>query len=345
MKLSRTRALASTCAVMIGIGSAVFACSDSPSTPKPWRDDAVMTPPIGISATAVRLRADLHGRNQHDAVGLAHNRLLDDLRKELRKPGHLTNNLCEYALAFLAADGRIPSAARLTTAQRRQLAAKGAGASRLCTKSLAWAVSPASHRWPIVPQESPELMALSGQIESAIDLSANSYDLAARLTPVVDAAATLPEIDNAIVLATVSVAQSSFEYWETQYTSFESEFNSEYGDCLINRRDSGYSEEAARDSCLGGTSSYQTFWSWPTAPRRSSLLVNGRRAKSCGPGLRAGFTNIAKSDAKGAFSGAFSGGMTLGVHGAIGGAIIGGSGASIWAAGENAWSTFWCLMR
>lgn len=311
----------------------------------PQRDDAIMTAPGGVSAATVRASDDVRQKNRFSHVGDAHNRVLDEFRVELRRPGVLTHDICEFVMSFTTNDGRAPSAQSVTAHQRRPLAATGAKASRLCASSLvAREIRPASFRR--VPQEATSAAtALASQIESAVEFAVDRYDLAARLGPILDAATTLSEVDNAVVSATASVAQSSYEYWETNYSGFEQEFIVDYGPCATDRMTSGYTEDDARTSCLGGSESYQSFWSWPTSPSLKSGLASRMRMRKCGPGLKEGFKNIAKADAKGAFSGAFSAAIAGGPAGVAGGAVLGAGSGSIWAATENAWSTFWCMQR
>lgn len=272
------------------------ACVDRDDT-APQRDDAVLTAPGGVSAATVRASDDVRQKNRFSHVGDAHNRMLDEFRVELRKPGTLSRDICEYVMSFTTSDRSSPPS--VPAQQRRPLAATGAKASRICASGLvAREIRPASYRR--VPQEATSAAtALASQIESAIEFAVDRYDLAARLSPILDAAATLSEVDNAVVSASASVAQSSYEYWETNYLGFEQEFIVDYGPCATDRMTSGYSEEDAKTSCLGGSESYQSFWSWPTSPNLKSGLASRLRMRKCGPGLKEGFKNIAKADAKG----------------------------------------------
>ena len=63
----------------------------------------------------------------------------------------------------------------------------------------------------------------------------------------------------------------------------------------------------------------------------------------CGAGIRAGFKRIAAADAKGAFTGFFGAALAGGPSAGVLGAIAGAGGASIWAAGENAWQALKCI--
>lgn len=328
----------------LALVAAAAACADRDDA-TPRRDDAIVTAPGGISAATVRASDDVRQKNRFSHVGDAHNRLLDEFRAELRKPGVLTGDICEYVMDFTTKDNRESSAFAVPTQQRRSLAATGAKASRICASGLvAREIRPTSLRR--IPQEATSAAtALAGQIESAVEFAVDRYDLAARISPILDAAAMLSEVDNAVVSATASVAQSSYEYWEANYSGFEQEFIADYGPCATDRINSGYTEEDARASCVGGAETYQSFWSWPTSPSLQGGLVRRLRVPRCGPGLKEGFKHIAKSDAKGAFSGAFSAAIVGGPAGVLGGAVLGAGSGSIWAGIENAWSTFWCMQR
>jgi hypothetical protein len=189
---------------------------------------------------------------------------------------------------------------------------------------------------------------LLSQIDYAIDAAVDAYDLAARLKPVLSAAVSLPYEEYATIAATVSVAQSSFQYWATGYPSYYDALRSEYGACADRMRSLGYSSSYARDYCMGTSSTAKNY----TEFRRPGLGAGAgpvalmfvratpRSAQQC-PTLGAGYKSIGRGDAKGAFTGAWAGAFTAGVEGAILGAIVGGGGASAATALGLAWDTFW----
>ena len=330
------------CVVAALAALALAGCNDGDDAPA-RRNDALMTAPPSITAVRSNAPEQVKMRNQFALVGRAHNRAMEDFRAELRKPGVLTSNICEHVLEFAARDERLPEDHRIARALRRDLAASGARNSPLCSRSLlASGYAPASYR---VRREEPsaQLLTLSSQLESAIEYSTDRYDLAGRLNAILDQASALSEDENAVISAAVAVAQESYDYWEVNLSGFTQEFESEYGQCATDRKAEGYTYEDARGSCIGGSTTYQTFWKWPTAPDAINGLVS-RFRRTCGPGLKDGFREVVRADARGAFSGAVSG-LKAGLSGVIGGAILGGTSASTWAAAENAWTTFWCIME
>jgi hypothetical protein len=317
-----------------------------------------------------------------DWVGVAHNRALDAFRDELREPGVLSRNLCSYLLTFVTSDARVPAeraAARaaLSAAARREVARKGLAATELCGRRPAWrSAGIASHvwltafappRWPFAPaairrrsqsgEPSQAARDLYAQIEASIDAAASSYDLAAYLDPVLDAAAQLGAEEYATIAATVSVAQSSYEYWEVELPSYVDAVAAEYGACLEESQLLGYTLTQAEYRCVnqGGTTdsdrAFQEPAEWRRArprPRLPLLMAVARpgfarvlpgavRQSVVGPGLRA----IGKRDAYGAFTGAFAGAFSGGAQGAVLGGIIGGAGASIVTAAGLAISAVW----
>lgn len=64
--------------------SLMLSCRDVVTTDAP----AVTKAPSRADA-----RTRLHQRNKHDWVGVAHNKAIDEFRKELRKPGRIARNL------------------------------------------------------------------------------------------------------------------------------------------------------------------------------------------------------------------------------------------------------------
>lgn len=160
---------------------ALASCRDmTDNTP---RIDATMTP-----------SAQLRARNKHDWVGVAHNKAIDDFRKELRKPGRIARNLCDY----------------LT--QKRDAAA----AARVALETSPLCPTRAKHAaW--MPQSSLATQLLS-DIELAVDAASSADDLASRLNQVLDASAALSAGEQEAIAATVSVAQHSYEYWDANFS-------------------------------------------------------------------------------------------------------------------------------
>jgi hypothetical protein len=340
-RLSRIRAY--FCAsVVLFAGFAVAACRDS-MTGSDVRDDAKMTRIVSVSPAALQAQKRLHERNPHEWAGITHNKILDDWRRAMRQPGVLTHNLCGFVVDFVARDERLPRDKQAPLPIRKNAIAAGAKASNLCRSANGISTLVSRGNPLSVAQESEATAALQTQIENAIDVAESPADLAVQLNTVLDAAATLNESEQTVIGATVSVAQSSFEYWDIQYEALVNEIGAEYGQCAADRQASGYNGDAARDSCLSGTYYETSYRGWSPSgifgPRARGVSSSVR----CGPSLREGFKNIAKSDAKGAFAGAWAGAFGA-AAGIVGGAILGAGSGSIWAAGENAWSTYWCIM-
>jgi hypothetical protein len=321
----------------------VAACRDT-ATAANSRDDVRMTPQTSVSPTALQARQHIHARNAYDWAGNAHNKILDEWRRDMRKPGLLTQSLCGYVVDFVSRDDRLAPQNQVPLPIRRNAITAASKASQLCGDKVKSKSSQLASTGSL-PQESGATTDLALQIESAIDESESSFDLATRLNAVLDAASALDETERAVVAATVSVAQSSFEYWETEFEPLVYEIGNEYGDCGTDRLSTGYSGDAARDSCLSGTYFETSYRRWSPSGMFGPTSARSRSSRlACGPTLREGFKNVAKGDAKGAFVGAWAGAFGA-AAGVVGGAILGGASGSIWAAGENAWSTYWCIMQ
>lgn len=336
--------LVGTSVILSAGTSLIIACRDAPTTLERNRRDNVR-----VSSAASAARERIHQRNAHDWVGVAHNRVLDDWRQEMRKPGVLTHNLCSYVVDFIVRDERLPLGKQTALPVRRQAVAAAAKASKLCqataNRSQASALAAYGENAARRARQSDALASLQSEIETSIDVAQSSFDLAARLNSVLDAAAALDETEQTVVSATVSVAQNSYEYWEPQYPVVVQEVETEYGTCAADRRAAGYTMEAARDACLSGEYALSSFRGWsPNSFLGPTRFSAGKVSLLCGPGLGAGFKHVAKNDARGAFAGGFAGALGGGA-GIVAGALIGGGSASIWAAGENAWSTYWCMMK
>src|SRR5437867_12154101 len=81
----------------------LVSCRDTatPRRAEQLSNDASVTAPVGIPPAAVRARTRLHQRNPLEWVGLAHNRAIDDFRKELRKPGVLSGDMRQSIAGFV----------------------------------------------------------------------------------------------------------------------------------------------------------------------------------------------------------------------------------------------------
>jgi hypothetical protein len=382
MNLFRWRAHALS-VLTVAVAGGVLSCRDSGTAPTeaapPARTLAAgpapraggserSMPTVRPAPGLVAARAHLHQRNQMDWVGAAHNRALDAFRDELRKPGVLTRSVCGYLLTFVAGDARVPAKharakAALNVEARGTAARKGLVATELCGRELAGSSATITPRvsmagfFPRRPpvsygpaprsqsgQLSQAALDLYAQIEGAIDASANSYDLAGRLNPVFDAAAQLGAEEYATIAATVSVAQSSYEYWEGQLPSYVDAVNADYGPCLEESRLLGYTFLDAENRCMNGARIDPADWRGARASSRFPLLMVVAKPHTAGAGrqgLAQGLKAIGKKDAYGAFTGGFAGAFVGGIEGAALGAIIGGGGASIATSLGLAASSIW----
>lgn len=340
--LSRIRAHFRVSVVVLA-GLALPSCRDS-MTGSDVRDDAKMTRIVSVSPAALQAQKRLHERNPHEWAGITHNKILDDWRRAMRQPGVLTQNLCGFVVDFVARDERLPRDKQAPLPIRRNAIAAGAKSSNLCRSADGISTLVSRGRALATPQESEATAALQTLIENAIDAAASPADLAVQLNTVLDAAAALNEAEQSVIGATVSVAQNSFEYWDTEYETMVNEIGTEYGQCAEDRQAAGYNGDAARDSCLSGTYYETSYRRWSPSGIFGPRARGASSSVRCGPSLREGFKNVAKGDAKGAFMGAWAGAFGA-AAGVVGGAILGAASGSIYAAGENAWSTYWCMMK
>jgi hypothetical protein len=177
---------------------------------------------------------------------------------------------------------------------------------------------------------------LVSQVEAAINASSSSYDFASRANPILDAAAGMEPTERDVIFATVSVAENSYEYWESQYAAFASTFTKEYSDCASTV--AGSSSGDGRDQCLnsGLTDAVRQG-------SRSPLLF---KFAALSPGsdcdLLPRFKSLIWADFRGAVIGALSSFWIPG--GVFFGAFRGGAAASLASFMDSTWDLFWCAM-
>lgn len=313
-----------------------------------YGNDAEMTAPVDGEAAASRGQERLKARNPREWVGVAHNRMLDDFRAELRKPGLLTRNICEYVMSFSMNDDRLP-AGRRHVDNRNWVGVRAAGdSSTLCsggsrrprasTTSMRWGLTPTA---PMIAPQSTEALALHTDIENALFAASDARDLAVRLSAIYERSLRLPETDQAGVASTISVAQNSFEYWTQQYGLFEQEIIAEYAPCIEEQLAVGASDRVI-ESCLSGKSAGGAVADRLGAPKQRFVRV--RPLTQCGYSMREGFRRVGLADAKGAATGFFTTLLSTGSLEAAGlAAIASGGASSIWAAVENAVVALKCM--
>lgn len=333
----------------------LVACRDALTSGGPTvSDDAQMTLTPIVSDAAVRARSKLRERNAYDWVGVAHNRALDDIRTEMRKPGRRTRNLCDYALDFVTNPDRLPAGKRhLRSATQRESAIAGLAQTGLCRGRKA-----STHGASFSPVGAPALFVqegdisqaaydLMGTIENAVAAAADNYDLAVRLNQVLDAAASLDSIDQEVIGATVSTAQYSFEYWQSHLLVYQEEFWGQYSGCATQYRDAGYSSDDALSGCVVGGGSGDGTWSanpGNVQPRSPMLFRFASHSTPMGCDLGTHFKALAGADAVGALTGAVKG-IFGGPGGILTGAFAGGSLASFGSFVKSTWDLYWCAMK
>ncbi|HYC52429.1 MAG TPA: hypothetical protein VEB19_15060 [Gemmatimonadaceae bacterium] len=305
-----------------------------------------MTAPSDAEHAASRGEERLKARNRYEWIGVAHNKMLDDFRSDLRRPGTLSKNLCDYVGAFSMNEARIPVGRPRSPDNNWRAVEAVIDSSQLCSAKrrlrLSSGFAPYTFVAPVVEEPSRTALALLGQIDMALSVATSARDLANRFFPILDSAQGLSELEQAIVSATVSVAQNSFVYWSSQYPLFEAEAIAEYSPCIEEQLVMG--NDRITDTCFIGKGSGGAVASIFSPDKGASQrLVRTRSRRTCGPSIKEGFRHIASADARGAWVGGFSGGLAGGLAGAVAGALAGGGGNSVFAAAENAWKTLKCM--
>ena len=330
----------------------VVACQDA-ATPSERRN--ILRTSSRTSAPtpeAHRAVEAIHRGNPSDWVGREHNRILGEFKTRLAQPGVMTRRMCDYVVNFVtAADNGDERLRAITPRARREASEAGLATTKLCTNQNAMLLAlPISNS--IVrpkPQEvvlSAEASELANQVLAAIDASETSYYLAAKLSPVLNAAASLDSVERAVIEATISVAQSSYEYWEAELPAMEDRFYSDYNACLTQAYQAGYTEDSARDACLNGGIAVTEFLPQPRTLRSRELAVAGTASSSamrvCGLGNH--YRRLAGADASGAITGAVTGAKTAGWAGVLPGAVFGAGIASLGSFVKSTWEIYWCAM-
>lgn len=253
MKRSRIVAMASS---LVAIVVLAVACGEEVSTPPvapPRAPPARQVSPerqSGDNQSGDQARARLHRTNPLDRVGEAHNRALAQYAERVRR-GEVRGNQCEDILDFVTRQSYLPADMHVDGKELRASTARAMSSAGSCgTKGASL-----YHRTALggpTDNLSAAAAALLGQIDAAIAGATSSGNLAIALTPIVDAAITLPVLEADVIRASASVALSSYEYWEATLTDayVEQQTNSilaTYGTCF---RQYGYAEQAVL-SCTG----------------------------------------------------------------------------------------------
>ena len=186
---------------------------------------------------------------------------------------------------------------------------------------------------------SPDAAQLVEQVKSSADVATDLYDFALRLEPIAGSVTVLSPHEQEVVLAVISVAINSYEYWEANYGSFMQEFDGAYGGCARQYLQQGYSDQEARELCLSG--GMVTDGSHDRMPLGPSLRLATFQVNECALPLR--YKRLIGKDIAGAIAGAIIGAL-FGPGGAAVGAYKGGIGASLAEFLEGTWHLYLCAL-
>lgn len=313
-------------AVVVILCGGFTGCRDN-SSPDPGAIGR-RNPPAATIRREAQLRSDMAW------VGQAHNKALDDLRAEMRKPGMITNNMCQHLSSFASRADRFPDGrSKVQTRDRLSIAKSLLKDAKICKPEPVNSVS-------LQGEETySNISTLLTEIENAIDLASDRYDLVQRLSSFWPAVAELSESESAIVAATLVTAQSSFEYWEVEVDRAYREFEAEYAECVRTSSSDGTDYEQARQFCLDGGVLPTLSPRYAPSPAR----IAGLSRRGCA--LSGHFKNLAKADAVGAFTGAIKGALSTGVAGIGGGALVGGIAGSAGSWINSAFELYACAKK
>lgn len=230
--------------VAIAASQMLAACQGAPApTASPSAAPAVHSRTGGVAARRPVTPSEFHARNSMDWVGAAHNRLMDDLRAEIRRSR--PKDLCRV-IEQLVVDGALDprAGARLSSDQRRR-ARKDALDQVGCRRnagarstsgflratpglSLAGNASGMTQEFTL----SGDAWALVDQVTAAGESAATPGDLATELSAITSQAQGLTADEASVVEAMASVSLSSFEYWSQNGQAMAEEMATAYGDCV-----------------------------------------------------------------------------------------------------------------
>jgi hypothetical protein len=341
---NRIRRIACIATPVIALGVvALVSCREAGIT-----DDARMTrsatidPRIpsspGESSVAQSM---LRSRNRSTWVGDAHNRIIDNFRNEMRKPGVLSNKMCGFIPHFVVQQANIAPPTPAVLAQIKSLARRSV--SPVLCKNASHSDDAALSPGEVSSPPSAQAEQLFSEVEAAAMAANNSSELASRLLPILESAASLDSIDHAAISITIAVAQSSFEYWEANYSPLVQDVVSEYGSCLAEQSDVGSTIDEVRDSCVAGKDGeYETHWSIPRHSRAPVMrFTTWKTSRGCPSNPSEGLKYIGLADLAGAFRGFYTGAFA---GNPVGGAIVGAGAASVTVGLGMALRQAWCIM-
>lgn len=323
---------------------ASLACRDS-ATP-----NAVAPPSLGTADARRSMSprrepkrvtpAEFHAQNKMDWVGVEHNRLMDELRAEVRskRPKDMCKTIerlgIESDLDRRATD-RLSSAS-VRNVRRAAFEAAGCKGQRFGARHAATLTDRASSQLHVTSAAfgaenfdmSPAAWAFVDRITMAGGDAPEPSSLASELASIVADAHVLTADEQTVIDAAASVALASFEYWAQNSEAMVQEMSAAYGRCV---------ENGGGESCFYAVSGRPVP---RTSPRMVHLATNSRAAAACA--IDKGF--IWSGDKWGVGVGLATGLMTRSVQGVIvgiiAGAAIGSGGAATWEFGKYVWCAF-----
>lgn len=323
---------------------ATAACRDSAPP------DAVAAPIVAsldqnVAPSAVRTKsrvtpAEFHARNKMDWVGIEHNRLMDELRSDirLRRPRDLCKAVQRIGID-VAFDPKTevglsaPDARKLRRAAFEAVGCKGQRFGVQHTAARATDLPPGPFTAAAAIGEgdfemSPDAWVLVDRISAAGGDSPDPTTLASELAGIVADAQALSADEQTVIDAAASVALSSYEYWSQNADAMAQEMSNAYGDCV---------ENGGGQSCFYAVADKAPM----RLPRPTVQMASySRGAVACE--INRGF--IWSGDKWGVGVGLATGLMTRSVQGVvvgiIAGAAAGSAGAATWEFGRYVWCAF-----
>jgi hypothetical protein len=305
--------------------------TDAPSLMPAANDLGTARVPVVKRVTAV----EFHGTNRMDWVGRLHNRVMDELRAEVRRSR--PKDACR-TLERLVVDGALSARAdgqpAIADERRiRKLAFAAVGCGRRDGDAGRASMRDRRPQPPIAfagnsPGETEDLVlsgdawALIDQVQAAGGSASSAGDLASELAAISAQAQALTADEAAVVDAMASVSLSSYEYWSENGEAMANAMADAYGACI---------ERGGGDSCYYASA-------WGSRERGQStqvrLAANGAGPVACTVDVG----TIWQGDKWGAGVGLAIGLRSGTVHGAIigifGGAAAGSGGASLYEFGR-----------
>ena len=330
--------------------AALISCSESGTAPSAVTVSPVEPLPRSVQKSAAdnnrqsstapsrwQLRRELaanrefHAKNKYDWIGIAHNRGMDAIRAEMRKPGNDLGRMCEIVENVTVREVQVSTglsraaAEASVRAQLRAVLLAAGCAQRPHGQRTAYSPVELSSSFQSTP--SPEAVSLAGDILDVIRVSSESSGLAAALTPILDSASVLGGTDEEYVQSAASVAVSSGEYWEVETPAFQQEVEDDFYSCLGGHPIIPPSEEELQD-CRDLNAQYTNRAAPPGSRRVTRALASfasytgGRSAGAgqwCGP---MNWRDVVEADFAGALGGLVTGGPPAALSAGIGASLI-----------------------